>query len=97
MATAGVTVRSTTSSAMNSTVSREPGESYAPWTTALTPARSRRTMQDTEQAVRRSAEVLREVDLLPLLDHQCDLMAEHLRIADLPSQRIPSWMRMDST
>jgi len=56
---------------------------------AFTDEFMRRTMQDTEQAVRRSSDVLREVDLLPLLDRQYDLMAEHLRVADLPPQEIP--------
>ena len=56
---------------------------------AFTDEFMRQTMQDTEQAVRRSSEVLREVDLLPLLDHQYDLMAEHLRVTDLPPQEIP--------
>ena len=56
---------------------------------AFTDEFMRRTMQYTEQAVKWSSEVLREVDLLALLDHQYDLMAEHLRLTDLPPQELP--------
>lgn len=49
----------------------------------------RGVMVATESAVRRSSEVLHEVGLLSLLDHQYDLMAERLRISDLPAQELP--------
>lgn len=48
-----------------------------------------RTMEHVELAVRRSYDVLQEVELLPLLDRQYDLMAEHLRVSDLPEQELP--------